>query len=127
MGDFDEWVYDQRQKMMTACKANPDHTLRYVLSVENAARTGRDCPEVPKKFRRLSLKLGIAVEKITKKSDLGVKLAVARKQEQEKGRTLSGFFAYHMLLKQYKFSANSKSYIDMKRLQALRCQNDRDL
>eukprot|EP00971_Amphidinium_carterae_P085337 1688218-Amphidinium_carterae.1 len=89
MGDFDEWVYDQRQKMMTACKANHAHTLRYVVSVENAARTGRDCPEVPKKFRRLSLKLGIAVEKITKRSDLGVKLAVARKQEQEKGKTLS--------------------------------------
>eukprot|EP00971_Amphidinium_carterae_P255850 5079903-Amphidinium_carterae.1 len=71
MGDFDEWVYDQRQKMMTACKANPDHTLRFVLLVENAARNGRDCPEVPKKFRRLSLKLGIAVEKLTKRSDLG--------------------------------------------------------
>eukprot|EP00971_Amphidinium_carterae_P236895 4701926-Amphidinium_carterae.1 len=73
--------------MMTACKANHDHTLRYVVSVENAAREGRTCMS--------------RVEKITKKSDLGVKLAVARKQEQERGRTLSGFFAYHMLLKQY--------------------------
>eukprot|EP00971_Amphidinium_carterae_P217443 4316718-Amphidinium_carterae.1 len=45
MGDFDDWVYEQRQKMMTACKANPDHTLRFVLQVENAARNGRDCPE----------------------------------------------------------------------------------
>eukprot|EP00971_Amphidinium_carterae_P199851 3966710-Amphidinium_carterae.1 len=82
--------------MMTACKANHDHTLRYVVSVENAVREGRPCPEVPRKFRRLSLKLGIAVEKITQRTDLGVKLAVARKQEQEKGKTLSGFFAYHM-------------------------------
>eukprot|EP00971_Amphidinium_carterae_P287078 5698774-Amphidinium_carterae.1 len=32
-----------------------------------------------------------------------------------------------MLLKQYKFTANSKSYLDMKGLQSLRCQNDRDL
>eukprot|EP00971_Amphidinium_carterae_P338453 6475803-Amphidinium_carterae.3 len=68
MGDFDEWVYDQRQKMMTACKANHDHTLRYVVTVENAAREGHPCPDVPRKFRRLSLKLGVAIEKITRKT-----------------------------------------------------------
>eukprot|EP00971_Amphidinium_carterae_P197650 3922720-Amphidinium_carterae.1 len=113
--------------MMTACKANHDHTLRYVISVEDAAREGHPCPDVPRKFRRLSLKLGVAVEQITRKSDLGVKLSVARKAEQQKGRTLSGFYAYHMLLKQYKFTANSRSYLDMKRIQSLRCTGDRDL
>eukprot|EP00971_Amphidinium_carterae_P329377 6461781-Amphidinium_carterae.1 len=113
--------------MMTACKANHDHTLRYVVTVENAAREGLPCPDVPRKFRRLSLKLGVAIEKITRRTDLGVKLSVARKAEQQKGKTLSGFYAYHMLLKQYKFTANSRSYLDMKRIQSLRCTGDRDL
>eukprot|EP00971_Amphidinium_carterae_P050214 989242-Amphidinium_carterae.5 len=87
------------------------------MSVEKAARDGKPCPDVPKKFRRLSLKLGIAVDKI----------AVLRKEQQEKGKTLSGLLMYHMLLEQYKFSANSSSYFDMKRIQSLRCNGDEDL
>eukprot|EP00971_Amphidinium_carterae_P262221 5201262-Amphidinium_carterae.1 len=62
--------------MMTACKANHDHTLRYVVSGLSRERCKRrthmSSPEVPRKFRRLSLKLGVAVEKITKKSDFPV-------------------------------------------------------
>eukprot|EP00971_Amphidinium_carterae_P086693 1715491-Amphidinium_carterae.1 len=75
--------------MMTACKANHDHTLKFVVSVEDAVKEDRPCPDVPRKFRRLSLRLGISIEKITRKSDLGVKLSVARRQEQQKGKTLS--------------------------------------
>eukprot|EP00971_Amphidinium_carterae_P339681 6477626-Amphidinium_carterae.1 len=97
MGKFDEWVYEQRQKMMTACKANHDHTLRFVVSVEDAAREELPCPDVPRKFRRLSLMLGVSIEKITRKSDLGVKLSVMRRTEQQRGRTLSGFYALHTI------------------------------
>eukprot|EP00971_Amphidinium_carterae_P336630 6473105-Amphidinium_carterae.1 len=76
--------------MMTACKANHDHTLRYVVSVENVAREGRSCPEVPRKFRRLSLKLGVAVERITKRSDLGVNLQLPENRNKRMGRHCQG-------------------------------------
>eukprot|EP00971_Amphidinium_carterae_P325624 6455993-Amphidinium_carterae.2 len=79
MGEFDEWVLAQRQRMITACKAHQDQTLQLLVSVEKAAR------EEVQKFRRLSLRLSTAVDKITKKSELGVKIAVLRKEQQERG------------------------------------------
>eukprot|EP00971_Amphidinium_carterae_P323259 6424276-Amphidinium_carterae.1 len=129
MGDFDEWVYDHRSATKDDDRTQGESRSHTSLcGVSRERRKRRTCmPRRTKKVQTFSLQLGVAVKKVTKRSDLGVKLAVARKQEQEKGKTLSGFFAYHMLLKQYKFTANSKSCLDMKRLQSLRCQNDRDI
>eukprot|EP00971_Amphidinium_carterae_P300061 5961519-Amphidinium_carterae.4 len=118
MGEFDDWVFAQRQRMISACKAHQDQSLQLLVSVEKAAREGKLCPEVPKKF---------PVDKITKKSELGVTIAVLRKEQQEKGKNLSGLLMYHMLLEQYKLSANSSSYFDVKRIQSLRCNGDKDL
>eukprot|EP00971_Amphidinium_carterae_P320533 6371142-Amphidinium_carterae.1 len=80
--------------MMTACKANHNHTLRLLIEVGNAAKKGEDCAEMPKRFTRLSLRLASAIDKIVKKTELGVKIAVSaavmRKKEQQKGKTLTG-------------------------------------
>eukprot|EP00971_Amphidinium_carterae_P122231 2420193-Amphidinium_carterae.2 len=127
MGEFDNRVFTQRQRMITACYAHQDQTLQLLVSVEKAAREGNPCPEVPKKFRGLSLRLSTAVDKITKKTELGVKIGVLRKEQQEKGKTIAGLLMYHMLLRQYKFSANSASYYDMRRIQSLCCNGDKDL
>eukprot|EP00971_Amphidinium_carterae_P245570 4876932-Amphidinium_carterae.2 len=105
-----------------ACAAIPKYTLQLILQVETAAREGDDCPEVLKKFRKLDMKLNIAADKIVKRSELGVKLSMLRKMTQQKGEVLSGIVVYDLLLRQYKASAKSASYFEMRHIQALRLE-----
>eukprot|EP00971_Amphidinium_carterae_P022792 449418-Amphidinium_carterae.1 len=89
-------------------------------------------PHSPEEFQEaLVIRLVSPVDKIVKKSELGVKIPVMRKKDSIKGKHFQGWLIiqlmYHLALKQYKFSANSTSYYDMKRIQALRCNGDKDL
>eukprot|EP00971_Amphidinium_carterae_P048722 960485-Amphidinium_carterae.2 len=111
-----------RLTLIAANKGSQDETMKAILSIENAAKHDKPCPECPSKFSKMNIRLALALQKLASgEYEAKLKQLTVKMRKQEK--VVTGF----QLLLQFNGTMKGACVYDFRHLARVKCSGDRDL